>query len=146
MNHKQLLDRAYDCLIEIYGGNQALIEPMSLEEKVEFFKLLVQVGFKEIEVGFPAASETEYTFMRRLIDDGLIPFLGQFLEGCCSADGVCHIGYHRVGFSGKPLLCWLHWEQYPKLGLHSCPDYQPHRHCLSEGPSGKDFLPIGRRH
>ena len=61
------------CSVDLRDGNQALIEPMSLEEKLEFFKLLVDIGFKEIEVGFPAASETEYTFMRRLIDDGLIP-------------------------------------------------------------------------
>lgn len=61
------------CSVDLRDGNQALIEPMSLEEKLEFFKLLVEIGFKEIEVGFPAASETEYTFMRRLIDDGLIP-------------------------------------------------------------------------
>ncbi len=61
------------CSVDLRDGNQALIEPMSLEEKVEFFKLLVQVGFKEIEVGFPAASETEYKFLRTLIDQNLIP-------------------------------------------------------------------------
>lgn len=61
------------CSVDLRDGNQALIEPMSLEEKVEFFKLLVQVGFKEIEVGFPAASETEYNFLRTLIDRKLIP-------------------------------------------------------------------------
>ena len=54
-------------------GNQSLIIPMSLEEKLEFFQLLVKVGFKEIEVGFPAASETEYTFLRTLIDNNMIP-------------------------------------------------------------------------
>src|SRR5699024_7917918 len=52
---------------------QALITPMSLEEKIEFFQLLVKVGFKEIEVGFPAASETEYQFVRTLIEQNLIP-------------------------------------------------------------------------
>ncbi len=51
------------CSVDLRDGNQALIVPMSLEEKIEFFKLLVKVGFKEIEVGFPAASETEYTFL-----------------------------------------------------------------------------------
>lgn len=61
------------CSVDLRDGNQALIEPMSLEEKVEFFKLLVQVGFKEIEVGFPAASETEFRFMRTLIEEHLIP-------------------------------------------------------------------------
>ena len=61
------------CSVDLRDGNQSLIIPMSLEEKLEFFKLLVKVGFKEIEVGFPAASETEYTFLRTLIDQNLIP-------------------------------------------------------------------------
>ena len=61
------------CSVDLSDGNQALAIPMSLEQKVEFFKLLVQIGFKEIEVGFPAASETEYTFLRTLIDRKLIP-------------------------------------------------------------------------
>ena len=61
------------CSVDLRDGNQALIEPMTLEQKVEFFKLLLKIGFKEIEVGFPAASETEYTFLRTLIDNGLIP-------------------------------------------------------------------------
>ena len=61
------------CSVDLRDGNQALIIPMSLDEKIEFFKMLVEVGFKEIEVGFPAASETEYTFLRRLVEDNLIP-------------------------------------------------------------------------
>ena len=61
------------CSVDLRDGNQSLIIPMSLEEKLEFFKLLVKVGFKEIEVGFPAASETEYTFLRTLIDNDMIP-------------------------------------------------------------------------
>ena len=61
------------CSVDLRDGNQSLIIPMSLEEKREFFKLLVKVGFKEIEVGFPAASETEYTFLRTLIDNNMIP-------------------------------------------------------------------------
>jgi 2-isopropylmalate synthase len=61
------------CSVDLRDGNQSLIEPMSLDTKVEFFKLLVEIGFKEIEVGFPAASETEYAFLRKLIDDNLIP-------------------------------------------------------------------------
>ena len=59
--------------MDLRDGNQALIEPMSLDEKLEFFELLVKVGFKEIEVGFPAASETEYNFMRALIERNMIP-------------------------------------------------------------------------
>lgn len=61
------------CSVDLRDGNQSLIIPMSLEEKLEFFKLLVKVGFKEIEIGFPAASETEYTFLRTLIDENMIP-------------------------------------------------------------------------
>ena len=61
------------CSVDLRDGNQALIEPMSLEEKLEFFQLLVDVGFKEIEVGFPAASDTEYNFMRALIERDMIP-------------------------------------------------------------------------
>ncbi len=61
------------CSVDLRDGNQALIVPMSLEEKVEFFQYLVKLGFKEIEVGFPAASETEYHFLRKLVDDNLIP-------------------------------------------------------------------------
>lgn len=61
------------CSVDLRDGNQALIEPMSLDEKVEFFQLLVKVGFKEIEVGFPAASETEYQFLRTIIEGNMIP-------------------------------------------------------------------------
>ena len=61
------------CSVDLRDGNQALMIPMSLEEKLEFFKLLVKIGFKEIEVGFPAASETEYKFLRTLIEEDLIP-------------------------------------------------------------------------
>lgn len=61
------------CSVDLRDGNQALIVPMSLDEKVEFFKYLVKLGFKQIEVGFPAASQTEYRFLRKLVDDNLIP-------------------------------------------------------------------------
>ena len=61
------------CSVDLRDGNQALIIPMSLEEKLEFYKMLVKIGFKEIEVGFPAASDTEFAFLRRLVEDDLIP-------------------------------------------------------------------------
>ena len=61
------------CSVDLRDGNQSLMIPMSLEEKLEFFRLLLKVGFKEIEVGFPAASETEYTFLRTLIEENMIP-------------------------------------------------------------------------
>ncbi|MBQ2283016.1 MAG: 2-isopropylmalate synthase [Agathobacter sp.] len=61
------------CSVDLRDGNQALIEPMGLEEKIEFFQMLVDIGFKEIEVGFPAASETEFDFVRALIERNMIP-------------------------------------------------------------------------
>ena len=71
---KEYIDKApIWCSVDLRDGNQALIEPMSLEEKLAFFRMLVEIGFKEIEVGFPAASETEYNFMRALIDREMIP-------------------------------------------------------------------------
>ncbi len=71
---KEYIDHAPDwCSVDLRDGNQALIIPMSLDEKLEFFKHLVKIGFKEIEVGFPAASETEYEFCRALIEQKLIP-------------------------------------------------------------------------
>lgn len=61
------------CSVDLRDGNQALINPMGIEQKIEYFKMLVKIGFKEIEVGFPSASDTEYEFVRRLIDEKLIP-------------------------------------------------------------------------
>ncbi len=61
------------CSVDLRDGNQALIAPMSLGEKLEFFSELVRIGFKEIEIGFPAASDTEYAFCRALIEQQLIP-------------------------------------------------------------------------
>ena len=71
---KEYIDKApIWCSVDLRDGNQALIVPMDLEEKLEFFKFLVKIGFKEIEIGFPAASETEYEFCRALIEKNLIP-------------------------------------------------------------------------
>lgn len=61
------------CSVDLRDGNQALVDPMNLEEKLEYFKTLIAVGFKEIEVGFPSASETEYEILRTLIDGHCIP-------------------------------------------------------------------------
>ena len=60
------------CSVDLRDGNQSLVIPMSLDEKLEFYRLLLKVGFKEIEVGFPAASETEYDFLRTLIENDMI--------------------------------------------------------------------------
>ena len=61
------------CSVDLRDGNQALINPMNIDEKVEFFNMLVKLGFKEIEVGFPSASDTEYEILRALIDGHYIP-------------------------------------------------------------------------
>ena len=61
------------CSVDLRDGNQALVNPMGVEQKLDFFDLLVKIGFKEIEVGFPSASETEYVFLRRLIEENRIP-------------------------------------------------------------------------
>jgi len=61
------------CSVDLRDGNQALVNPMDLEKKLKLFRLLVEIGFKEIEIGFPSASQTEFNFLRKLIDDGLIP-------------------------------------------------------------------------
>ena len=72
--HKDHIEKAPAwCSVDLRDGNQSLIVPMSLEEKLEFFNLLVKIGFKEIEVGFPAASETEFEFLRALIERDMIP-------------------------------------------------------------------------
>ena len=61
------------CSVDLRDGNQALVNPMGVEQKLEFFDLLVKIGFKEIEVGFPSASDTEFNFMRRLIEENHVP-------------------------------------------------------------------------
>ena len=72
--HKDHIEKAPQwCSVDLRDGNQSLVIPMSLEEKLEFYHLLLRLGFKEIEVGFPAASETEYEFLRTLIENNMIP-------------------------------------------------------------------------
>lgn len=70
----RVIDRAPDwCAVDLRDGNQALVKPMTVEQKTRLFRLLVDIGFKEIEVGFPAASQPDFDFVRRIIDDGLVP-------------------------------------------------------------------------
>ena len=70
---KQIENAPIWCSVDLRDGNQALANPMNLHEKVRFFKYLISIGFKEIEIGFPAASETEYNFTRYLIENDMIP-------------------------------------------------------------------------
>jgi len=71
--NKQIQKAPIWCSVDLRDGNQALIEPMVVEEKIEMFNLLVKLGFKEIEVGFPSASQIEFDFLRELVDRKLIP-------------------------------------------------------------------------
>ena len=71
--NKEILKAPAWCSVDLRDGNQALIDPMIVEEKIEFFEMLVKLGFKEIEIGFPAASQIEYDFLRQLVDRRLIP-------------------------------------------------------------------------
>ena len=71
--NKEITKAPIWCSVDLRDGNQALIEPMVVEEKIEFFNLLVKLGFKEIEVGFPSASQIEFDFIRHLVDRRLIP-------------------------------------------------------------------------
>ena len=61
------------CSVDLRDGNQALIDPMQVDEKIEFFEFLLKLGFREIEIGFPSASQIEYDFLRQLVDRKLIP-------------------------------------------------------------------------
>lgn len=61
------------CSVDLRDGNQALIEPMGIDKKLRFFSMLVELGFKQIEIGFPSASETEFKFVRELVNQNLIP-------------------------------------------------------------------------
>lgn len=71
--NKEIMKAPVWCSVDLRDGNQALVEPMVVEEKIEMFNLLVKLGFKEIEIGFPAASQIEFDFLRQLVDRKLIP-------------------------------------------------------------------------
>lgn len=71
--NREIMQAPIWCSVDLRDGNQALIEPMDVDEKVEMFQLLLKLGFKEIEIGFPAASQIEYDFLRKLVDENMIP-------------------------------------------------------------------------
>ncbi len=70
---KELTKAPIWCSVDLRDGNQALIQPMTVQEKLEMFKLLVEIGFKEIEIGFPSSSQIEYDFLRKLVNENIIP-------------------------------------------------------------------------
>ena len=99
-SHKDHIEKApLWCSVDLRDGNQALIVPMSLEEKLEFFEYLCKIGFKQIEVGFPAASDTEFELCRELIEKNLIPddvkiqVLTQSREHIISINDFCGIPF-----------------------------------------------------
>ena len=119
------------CSVDLRDGNQALVIPMDLDTKIEFFKLLCKVGFKEIEVGFPAASETEYVFLRRLIEENLIPDdvtvqvltqarehiirkTFQALEGCKKA--IVHV-YNSTSFAQRQQVFKKDKEEIKRIAV-----------------------------
>lgn len=69
---KQIQKAPVWCSVDLRDGNQALVEPMTVEKKIRFFNMLVKMGFKEIEIGFPASSQIEYDFLRQLVELSLI--------------------------------------------------------------------------
>ena len=71
--NKEIEEAPIWCSVDLRDGNQALIEPMTVEEKVEMFQLLVKLGFKVVEIGFPAASQIEFDFLRKLVAENMIP-------------------------------------------------------------------------
>ena len=71
--YKQIEKAPIWCSVDLRDGNQALIEPMNVDEKMEMFDLLLRLGFKEIEIGFPAASQIEFDFLRKLVAENRIP-------------------------------------------------------------------------
>ena len=138
------------CSVDLRDGNQALIDPMSLEDKLEFFKLLVKIGFKEIEVGFPASSDTEYNFIRALIERNMIPedvtiqvltqarehIIRKTFEAVKGAPhAVIHL-YNSTSVERKTgpslhtrLLCTLEWES-TSVDWHTQPRQAPIPHAI----------------
>ena len=91
------------CSVDLRDGNQALIEPMDAERKLRMFRLLVKMGYKEIEIGFPAASQTDFDFVRKLVEEDLIPRRRQ-RAGAHAGAGAAHRAHVRIvaGRAGAP--------------------------------------------
>ena len=119
------------CSVDMRDGNQSLVIPMSLEEKLEYFKVLLEVGFKEIEVGFPAASETEYEFLRTLIDNKMIPedvtvqvltqcrehIIRKTFEACQGANSVIIHFYNSVSVAQREQVFKKSKEEIKQIAI-----------------------------
>ena len=87
----KVLDKAPRwCGVDLRDGNQALIDPMNVDEKLRLWDLLLEIGFAEIEVGFPAASQPDFDFIRRIIDEGRIPADVSIQVLCQARGGIDH--------------------------------------------------------
>ena len=104
--NKEITKAPIWCSVDLRDGNQALVNPMTVEEKKEMFQLLVELGFKEIEIGFPSASQIEFDFLRTLVDENLISkelyevFLLVFSELESVEGVVVHVEDEVVGVNG----------------------------------------------
>lgn len=119
------------CSVDLRDGNQSLVIPMSLEEKLEFYKLLLRVGFKEIEVGFPAASETEYEFLRTIIDKNMIPedvtvqvltqcrehIIRRTFDACKGAPSAIIHFYNSVSFAQRQQVFRMSKEEIKQIAV-----------------------------
>lgn len=119
------------CSVDMRDGNQSLVIPMSLEEKLEYYRVLLDVGFKEIEVGFPAASETEYEFLRTLIENNMIPddvtiqvltqcrehIIRKTFEACKGAPGAIIHFYNSVSVAQREQVFKKSKEEIKKIAV-----------------------------
>ncbi len=119
------------CSVDLRDGNQSLVIPMSLDEKIEFYKLLLKIGFKEIEVGFPAASETEYEFLRTIIDNKMIPedvtvqvltqcrehIIRKTFEACKGAPNAIIHFYNSVSISQREQVFKMSKEEIKEIAI-----------------------------
>lgn len=119
------------CSVDMRDGNQSLVIPMSLEEKLEYYRVLLDVGFKEIEVGFPAASETEYEFLRTLIENDMIPddvtvqvltqcrehIIRKTFEACKGAPGAIIHFYNSVSVAQREQVFKKSKEEIKKIAV-----------------------------
>ncbi len=133
------------CSVDLRDGNQALIDPMDVERKRRMFDVLVQMGFKEIEVGFPAASQPDYDFVRLLIEEDLIPedVTIQVLVQC--RPELIERTYEAIGGHPAPsctsttrrIPCSVGWcSVWTSLGSSTSPPVLPHSPEAGEGHSG----------
>ncbi len=119
------------CSVDLRDGNQSLVIPMSLEEKLEYYNMLLEVGFKEIEVGFPAASKTEYEFLRTLVENEMIPedvtvqvltqcrehIIRKTFDACAGAPGVIIHFYNSISVAQREQVFKKDKEEIKRIAV-----------------------------